>query len=94
MVGIAEKELRGLSRGLRFWDILSRRDPHGYYVIPIKPEGRDVVEGIIRQNNDPYAKIVEGRDVILVRVRSRSVAEKILRVAERRGLIAEVEELY
>ncbi len=76
------------------WDILSRRDPHGYYVIPLKPEGRGIVEAILKQNNDPYAKIVEGRDVILVRVRSRSVAEKIVRLAGKRSLIAEVEELY
>jgi hypothetical protein len=52
------------------------------------------VESILKQNNDPYARIVEGRDVLLVRVRSRSVAEKIVRLAERRGLIAEVEEIY
>lgn len=76
------------------WDILSRRDPHGYFVIPIKPEGRDLVESILRQSNDPYAKILEARDVVLVRVRSRSVAEKIVRVAYKRGLIAEVEEIY
>ncbi len=80
--------------GRFFWDILSRRDPHGYYVIPVKPEGKEFVEAIIKQNNDPYAKIVEGRDVVLVRVRSRSVAEKIVRLAGRRGLIAEIEEIY
>lgn len=87
------RELDSLSRRVS-WDILSRRDPHGYYVIPLKPEGRGFVESILKQNNDPYARIVEGRDVLLVRVRSRSVAEKIVRLAERRGLIAEVEEIY
>jgi len=93
-MGIAEREPGRLSGKSGFWDILARRDPHGYYVIPIKPEGRELIEDILRQNSDPYAKILEGRDVILVRVRSRSVAEKIVRAAARRGLIAEVEEIY
>jgi len=87
------RELKGLS-GRFLWDILSRRDPHGYYVIPLKPEGKGFAESILKRNNDPYAKIVEGRDVILVRVRSKSVAERIVRMAWRRGLIAEFEEVY
>jgi hypothetical protein len=60
----------------------------------LKPEGRGFAESILKRNNDPYAKIVEGRDVILVRVRSKSVAERIVRMAWRRGLIAEFEEVY
>jgi len=87
------RELKGLS-GRFLGDILSRRDPHGYYVIPLKPEGRELVETVIKQNNDPYARIFEGRDAILVRVRSKSVAEKIVRLAWRRGLIAEFEDIY
>jgi hypothetical protein len=65
-------------------DLLSRRDPHGYYVIPARPEARSIVEGLAGGE----AIIVDAADVILVKVRSRSTASKILRVLNRKGLIA------
>ncbi|MCX8196375.1 MAG: hypothetical protein N3F67_04790 [Acidilobaceae archaeon] len=68
-------------------DILSRRDPHGYYVIPLKAEGRELVEKILSQHGE-QAKLVESKDVVLVRIKSRSMAEKIARAAERRNLLA------
>ncbi len=64
-------------------DLLSRRDPHGYYVIPASPEARKVVEGIAGSE----AIIVDAADVILVKVRSRSTAVKLLRVLNRRRLL-------
>ncbi|MCS7107611.1 MAG: hypothetical protein NZ902_05880 [Acidilobaceae archaeon] len=72
-------------------DILSRRDPHGYYVIPVKAEGRELVEKILTQHGEP-AKLVETKDIVLVRVKARNLAEKIVRAAERRNLIAVDEE--
>ncbi len=81
-----------MSRGSPVFDILSRRDPHGYFVIPLKPEGRELAEKILSQHLEPGAKLVELRDVILVRIKSRSVAEKIVRAAEKRGLLADTEE--
>ena len=69
-------------------DVLSRRDPHGYYVIPVKAEGRDLVEPYLRR---PGVVLVEYADIILLKTRSRSLAEKIARSLARRGLLAGVE---
>jgi len=68
-------------------DLLSRRDPHGYYVIPVKPEGREVVERIARRRHGEIV-VVDAVDVILVKVRSKSLASKILRILNQKGLIA------
>ncbi|BAN90321.1 hypothetical protein [Aeropyrum camini] len=65
-------------------DILSRRDPHGYYVIPLKPEARETLS---RMRLPRDAKIVDGVDVILVKLRSRGEAMKLLRIFNRKGLI-------
>lgn len=64
-------------------DLLSRRDPHGYYVIPARPEARRIVEGL----SGGEAIIVDAADVILVKVRSRSTASKILRVLNRKKML-------
>ncbi len=68
-------------------DLLSRRDPHGYYVIPVKPEGRDVVD---RLASSRYGEVlvVDAVDVILIKVRSKSMASKLLRILNQKGLIA------
>ena len=68
-------------------DLLSRRDPHGYYVIPVRPEGREVVERIAGKRQGEVI-IVDAVDVILVKVRSKSLASKILRILNQKGLIA------
>ncbi|MEM2628561.1 MAG: hypothetical protein QXG74_01605 [Acidilobaceae archaeon] len=81
-----------MSRRSLLIDILSRRDPHGYFVIPLKVEGKDLVEKIISQYGESSAKIVESHEAILVRVKSRSVAEKIIRAAEKRSLLLIEEE--
>lgn len=73
-------------------DILSRRDPHGYFVIPVKMEGKELVEKILSQHGE-QARLVETREIVLVRLKSRSVAEKIIRATEKRGLLALEEEV-
>ncbi len=72
---MAEKLLR---------ELLARRDPHGYYVIPARPEAKRLVEGLSRGE----AVIVDAVDVILVKVKSKSVASRLLRVLNRKRLIA------
>jgi hypothetical protein len=70
-------------------ELLARRNPHGYYVIPIKIDGiNEVVKGI------EGAIIEEIGDTALVMVRSRHEAERIARNALNKGLLAleEVEE--
>jgi len=70
-----------------FREILSRRDPHGYYVIPAEDEAKSLVlmQGVI---------IVDVGDGILVKTRSRSQALKILKMLYKRNLLKmdEVEE--
>ena len=66
-------------------DLLTRRDPHGYYVIPAKPEAAPLLEGYLRR---PGVVVVEYIDMILVKTRSRSLAARLARALARRGLLA------
>jgi hypothetical protein len=62
-------------------DILSRRDPRGYYVIPAKREALGLVsrfEGV---------EVEEAGDIIVVRVKARSAARRIALMLSRRGLL-------
>ncbi len=65
-------------------EILSRRDPHGYYVIPVDAEGFEKIRGSLPEG----AVVVEAGDVVLVKVRSRSAAARLARLAERLGILA------
>ncbi len=61
-------------------DILSRRDPHGYFVIPLDSDkAKDVLEGLDLEG----VKFIYANDTVLVKTRSRSLAQRILRRAIR-----------
>ncbi len=64
-------------------ELLARRNPHGYYVIPVKLDGVNEVasgvEGVV---------VEEIGDIALVMVRSRREAERIARQALAKGLLA------
>ena len=85
-----------MGEGRLLRDFLSRRDPHGYYVIPVRPEGRGFVERLAGRGGGRDVVIVDAVDVILVKVRSRGLASRLLRTLNRRGLLAvsELEEDY
>ena len=71
-------------------EILSRRDPHGYYVIPALPEAADEVSRLGVEG----VKLDYAGDVVYVKVRSRSAAARIARHLLKRGLLyVEGEEL-
>lgn len=65
-------------------DILSRRDPHGYYVIPVDVGRVDDVLGGVGLKG---VKIVYANEVALVKTRSRALAAKIVRRAARAGAL-------
>ncbi len=67
-------------------EILSRRDPHGYYVIPIKNEAVSEERERLRK---PGIIVIEYGDLALVKTRSRSTAEKLARYFLRKGMLAE-----
>ncbi len=69
-------------------DILSRRDPHGYYVIPAKEEALPILS---RFATRPGVILVEYSDMVILKTRSRSLAERVARILAREGLIAEEE---
>ncbi len=64
-------------------ELLSRRDPSGYYVIPARntPEARSVAEA-------EGAVVEEAGDTLYIRVRSRSTAARIASRLAKRGLLA------
>ena len=78
-----------MSEELVLRDILSRKDPHGYYVIPMKEEALEAVKHYLSR---PGVIIVEYNDVILLKTRSRSLADRVARLLARRGLLAVEEE--
>ena len=62
---------------------LGRRDPEGYFVLLASPEARELV---------PQGCLVEeAGDVIVIRTKSRSLANKLLRTLKRKGLLREPE---
>jgi len=69
-------------------ELLARRNPHGYYVIPVKLDGvNDVIRGV------EGVVVEEIGDLALVMVRSRREAERIARAAISKGLLALEEEV-
>ncbi len=64
-------------------ELLSRRDPQGMYVILADPRARDIVERF-RGWGATYEIV---GDVMIVRIRSRGVAEKLARILLERGLL-------
>lgn len=59
-------------------DILSRRDPHGYYVIPVDV---DRVDEVLRSVKGEGVKVLYANDIALVKTRSRGLAVRIAKVA-------------
>ena len=72
---------RPVDRLLR--ELLSRRDPRGYYVIPARntEEARSLAES-------EGADVEEAGDVLYIRVKSRSAAARIASRLARSGLLA------
>ncbi|HIQ03126.1 MAG TPA: hypothetical protein EYH40_01755 [Desulfurococcales archaeon] len=63
--------------------IISKRDPQGYYVIPLrnKPELNSLLSRFKGLNVESYGSIV------IVRTKSRDIAKRIIRDALRCGLV-------
>ena len=64
-------------------DILARKDPEGYYVIPAKREALEHLESLLKD-----LSIVEAGDIVLLRTRSRRVAERIAVILHKTGFLA------
>ena len=62
-------------------DIVSRKDPQGYYVIPAK---KDALKFLKMENE---VLIEDIGDSIIIRVKSRRIAERIARGLALKGLI-------
>ena len=68
-------------RGSACADVLRRRDPQGYYVPTARREARELLEMF-------DVSIEDAGSFLLVRVRSRSLAQKICEVLLRKGLLS------
>jgi len=53
-------------------EYLKRRDPSGYYVILLKPSAREKLRGLSN------VVVEESGGILVVRVKSRSVAKRLL----------------
>lgn len=63
-------------------EYLKRRDPQGYYVIPAKPEAIELLgswKGILLETSG---------ETVLVRVKSRSLARKVVLTLSEKNLLA------
>lgn len=69
-------------------DMISKRDPHGYYVIiainDIKT--KQIVEEIIKRNS-PLIEIEGVGNILVIRGKSRRIMEKLIRLLILRNLV-------
>jgi hypothetical protein len=63
--------------------ILSRRDPHGYYVLVADKRCLEV----LKQNQRATIIVEEIGDSVIIKAKSRSVAERIARLLIAKGLL-------
>ncbi|MEL9940396.1 MAG: hypothetical protein QW632_04190 [Ignisphaera sp.] len=63
-------------------ELLARRDPNGYYIVPSDKSGIDIVK---RFYSD--VEFEEVGDIVFIKTRSRRVAERIARILIQKGLI-------
>lgn len=66
-------------------DILRRRDPSGYYVIPAK---REALEAIPEELAEKLV-VEEAGELVILRTRSRSIARRVAILLARRGLVVD-----
>ncbi len=64
-------------------EYLSRRTPNGYYVIVARIEAKQLLEKLGLDKSS----FEEAGNTVIVKVRSRSLAEKILRILYKRRLL-------
>jgi hypothetical protein len=62
-------------------ECLSRRDPMGYYVVPARKDCKELLTGV------SGIELEEVGGIVLVKTRSRSVAEKILRILIKKEML-------
>ncbi len=64
-------------------EVLSKRDPQGYYIVPAAREGlkalsKELLEQVL---------VEEAGDVVLIRTKSRRVAEAVARILLSKGYL-------
>lgn len=64
-------------------EVLSRKDPRGYYVIVADRRALNEIRELISSVVD----LEEAGDVVFIRVASRSIAEKMIRTIAPKGLL-------
>ncbi len=67
-------------------EILRRPDPQGYYVIPIHAPGPREQREAQELAREHGAMVEYAGDVMLLRVKARAAAKRLLEEARRRGL--------
>ena len=65
-------------------EILSRRDPRGYYVIPADKKCVELLEKF------KGIELEEAGDTVFIKTKSRSIAEKVARMLIQRNMLKEV----
>lgn len=67
--------------------LIGKRDPSGYFVIPARQQALEILDKIVE---DPSNVIVEdvGGGMIFLKTKSRTLAQKLLKILENRGLTA------
>uniref|UniRef100_A0A7C3SKF7 Uncharacterized protein n=1 Tax=Thermofilum pendens TaxID=2269 RepID=A0A7C3SKF7_THEPE len=68
-------------RGDACVDLLRRRDPQGYYVLAAKREALELLEKL-------GVSVEDAGSFLLVRVRSRSLAQRVCEMLLRKGLLS------
>jgi len=79
--------MAGKKHRSKFLKLIGKRDPSGYFIIPARQQALEVLDKIISSQSDIVVEDVGG-GIIFLKTKSRTIAQKLLKMLESRGLTA------
>lgn len=67
--------------------LIGKRDPNGYFVIPARQQALKVLDKIVEDRSNIIVEDVGG-GIIFLKTKSRTLAQKLLKILENCGLTA------
>lgn len=70
-----------------FSKLIGKRDPSGYFIIPARRQALKLLDKMISNQTDIIVEDVGG-NIVLLKTKSRALAQKLLKLLESHGLTA------
>lgn len=71
----------------RFLKLIGKRDPSGYFIIPVHQQAVELLNKLVDSQEDVIVEDVGG-GIVFLKTKSRTLAQKLLKILESRGLTA------